>query len=74
MMLLLKWIVIGLASLSSALDDIPSPAYDPTLQKCVAGFCLPMDYKRLEAPFKDNYTMVKVETEIMDVLQVQNFV
>ena len=54
----------------SAFEPPPQPVYDPKSQKCVSGFCLPLDYKRLEAPYKDSYTTVKVETDIMDVLQV----
>ena len=63
-------VTILLATASDAFEAPPQTVYDPKLQKCVSGFCLPIDYKRLEAPFKDSYTTVKVETDIMDVLQV----
>ena len=53
-----------------AFESPTQPVYDPKSQKCVSGFCLPLDYKRLEAPYKDSYTTVRVETDIMDVLQV----
>jgi hypothetical protein len=63
-------VTILLTATSNAFESPPQTVYDPKLQKCVSGFCLPLDYKRLEAPFKDSYTTVKVETDIMDVLQV----
>jgi len=53
-----------------AFEAIPQPQHDPKLQKCVSGYCLPLDYKKLEAPIKDSYTTVKIETDIMDVLNV----
>ena len=62
---------LWIATSAFAFEPPPVPVYDPKVQKCVSGFCLPMDYKRLEAPIKDSHTTVKIETEIMDVLQVK---
>ena len=64
------WLLLVFSSFSRAFEAPPSVPYDPKSQKCVSGFCLPLDYKRLEAPYKDSYTTVRVETDIMDVLQV----
>ena len=55
-----------------AFEALPQPQHDPKSQKCVSGYCLPLDYKKLEAPIKDSYTTVKIETDIMDVLTVSN--
>ena len=71
-----KMAIIGCVALltfavsCTGFESPPQTVYDPKQQKCVSGFCLPLDYKRLEAPFKDSYTTVKVETDSMDVLQV----
>ena len=62
LLLLLLTMAVGWAG------GIPNPA--DYVQKCVSGFCLPPNYEKLETPVKDTYTTVKVETEIMDVLQV----
>ena len=40
-------------------------------QKCVAGYCLPLDYQKLELPIDDRATNVGIETEIMDFLTVK---
>jgi hypothetical protein len=72
-MAIIIFILVALLLLTatcSAFESPPQTVYDPKSQKCVSGFCLPLDYKRLEAPFKDSYTTVKVETDIMDVFQV----
>jgi hypothetical protein len=67
-----KCIILLVMSATSAVAFEPPPqtVYDPKSQKCVSGFCLPLDYKRLEAPYIDSHTTVRVETDIMDVLQV----
>ena len=37
--------------------------------KCVAGFCLPFEYQKLEPPSSD-VNQISIETDIMDVLMV----
>ena len=44
---------------------------DVQTQKCVAGYCLPMDYQKLELPITTRATNVGIETEIMDFLTVR---
>ena len=39
--------------------------------KCVAGFCLPFDYLKLEPPCMDCVNQISIETDIMDVLMVR---
>ena len=39
--------------------------------KCVAGFCLPFDYLKLEPPCIDCVNQISIETDIMDVLMVR---
>ena len=49
-------------------DEEPQPQ-----QKCAAGYCLPLDYQKLELPLEegdDGPTVVKIETEILDFLTV----
>ena len=41
-------------------------------QRCVSGYCLPAGYQKLETPVKDHYTTVKMVTDIMDVLSVND--
>ena len=51
-------------------DEEPQPQ-----QKCAAGYCLPLDYQKLELPLEegdDGPTVVKIETEILDFLTVSN--
>ena len=38
--------------------------------KCVAGFCLPFEYLKLEPPCMDCVNQISIETDIMDVLSV----
>ena len=52
-------------------DEEPQPQ-----QKCAAGYCLPLDYQKLELPLEegdDGPTVVKIETEILDFLTVSLF-
>ena len=39
-------------------------------QKCVSGYCLPVDYQKLESPIENTATAVSIETSIMDFLMV----
>lgn len=51
-------------------DEEPQPQ-----QKCAAGYCLPLDYQKLELPLEegdDGPTVVKIETEILDFLTVND--
>ena len=41
--------------------------------KCVAGFCLPFEYKKLEPPCMDCVNQISIETDIMDVLMVVTY-
>ena len=38
--------------------------------KCVAGFCLPFEYQKLEPPSMESVNQISIETDIMDVLMV----
>ena len=38
--------------------------------KCVAGFCLPAEYLKLETPCIDCVNQISIETDIMDILMV----
>ena len=38
--------------------------------RCVAGFCLPKEYVKLEPPSMEGVNQIGIETEIMDVLMV----
>ena len=38
--------------------------------KCVAGFCLPFKYKKLEPPHIARVNQISIGTDIMDVLMV----
>ena len=38
--------------------------------KCVAGFCLPFEYQKLETPFAEAANQISIEADIMDVLMV----
>ena len=40
--------------------------------KCVAGFCLPFEYQKLEPPNMDSVNQISIETDIMDILMVSN--
>ena len=40
--------------------------------KCVAGFCLPAEYLKLETPCIDCVNQISIETDIMDILMVMN--
>ena len=40
--------------------------------KCVAGFCLPAEYLKLETPCIDCVNQISIETDIMDILMVIN--
>lgn len=40
--------------------------------KCVAGFCLPAEYLKLETPCIDCVNQISIETDIMDILMVRN--
>ena len=42
--------------------------------KCVAGFCLPSEYLKLETPCIDCVNRISIETDIMDVLMVSSIV
>ncbi len=42
------------------------------IMKCVSGYCLPANYQKLELPVVDAATTVQVETDIMDVLQIND--
>ena len=39
--------------------------------KCVAGFCLPFEYQKLETPFAEAANQISIEADIMDVLMVR---
>ena len=39
--------------------------------KCVAGFCLPAEYLKLETPCIDCVNKISIETDIMDILMVR---
>ena len=39
--------------------------------RCVAGFCLPAEYLKLEPPFMDSVNEISIETDIMDILMVR---
>ena len=41
-------------------------------QKCVLGFCLPLDYQKLEPPKPLESTNVKINVEILDILAVND--
>ena len=41
--------------------------------KCVAGFCLPSEYLKLETPCIDCVNRISIETDIMDVLMVSSW-
>ena len=38
--------------------------------KCVAGFCLPFEYQKLEPPCVDCVNQISILADIMDVLMV----
>ena len=38
--------------------------------KCVAGFCLPSEYLKLETPSIDGVNKISITTDIMDILMV----
>ena len=39
--------------------------------KCVAGFCLPVNYSSLDPPTSADANQVSIETQIMDILVVR---
>ena len=39
--------------------------------KCVAGFCLPFEYQKLEPPCVDCVNQISILADIMDVLMVR---
>ncbi len=49
-----------------------SDLFSPQNQKCVSGFCLPGDYEKLETPAMDHVNVVNIDTDIMDVLTVND--
>ncbi|TRY78448.1 hypothetical protein TCAL_14393 [Tigriopus californicus] len=67
---LLVWLLLAVQKTVQA--SIPIPAVVEITQKCVSGFCLPLEYQKLETPFSDTFNTVKVTVEIMDVLQVND--
>ena len=38
--------------------------------RCVAGFCLPIKYSKLDPPSMETANSVKITTDIMDILTV----
>ncbi len=77
-MFLLLLLTLLMASLppwsSGAIPEPPRPTDSSSeqMQKCVAGFCLPHDYAKLETPKMDHVNVVNVNTDIMDVLTVND--
>ena len=39
--------------------------------RCVAGFCLPAEYNKLEQPSMDGVNPVSIQIDLMDVLMVK---
>ena len=40
--------------------------------KCVLGFCLPLNYQKLESPKPDGAVNVDINVEILDILSVND--
>ena len=40
--------------------------------KCVLGFCLPLNYQKLESPKPDGAVHVDINVEILDILSVND--
>ena len=40
--------------------------------KCVLGFCLPLDYQKLESPTPDGAMHVDINVDILDILSVND--
>ena len=63
-------------------DENNQPGTDQTLNipltvsldmlKCVLGWCLPMDYQKLESPRPDSPVHVDINVEILDILSVND--
>jgi len=44
----------------------------PGMSKCVLGWCLPLDYQKLESPTPDEPVHVDINVEILDILNVND--
>ena len=42
------------------------------MSQCVKGFCLPLDYQKLESPTPDSPVHVDINVEILDILSVND--
>ena len=40
--------------------------------KCVLGWCLPLDYQKLESPIPDGAVHVDIDVEILDILSIND--
>jgi len=44
----------------------------PGMLKCVLGWCLPLDYQKLESPIPDGAVHVDIDVEILDILSIND--
>ena len=42
------------------------------MSRCVLGFCLPLNYQKLESPDPDGAVHVDINVEILDILSVND--
>ena len=42
------------------------------MSRCVLGFCLPLNYQKLESPNPDGAVHVDINVEILDILSVND--
>ena len=40
--------------------------------KCVLGWCLPLDYQKLESPIPEGAVHVDIDVEILDILSIND--
>ena len=54
------------------LDISNHSSYCAGMLKCVLGFCLPLNYQKLESPKPDGAVHVDINVEILDILSVND--